>query len=474
MKRFINKIFLELSQILQNPVLKIGQTTISLASLLQLIFSFVIVIIICRVFDNLLKNKILVNFGIDEGNREALATIFTYIFGTLGFLIILESTGFNLASLAVLAGGLGIGLGFGIQNITANFLSGLTLLIERSVKVGDVVELWISEEFKTLQGKVKKITLRSTIIQTIDGSSLIIPNSELVQKPILNCTYNQNIIQFCIPVKIEYGNDPLVITEILLDSAYMEPLVILDNPPKVIFNGFANGYLDFELKVWIDQINEKNDIKSVLNYIIEYNLRHQGINLASNKHINEINYSLYSQYNQFEKKQKNSSLRTLLRQVTYFQNFNDLDLRKLMEIGYRRQIKESQILFNENDPGDAFYIILSGKVEVFVAKINKHLTTLGKAQFFGELALMLAIPRTATVRALEDTTLFVINNQAFETFLKGNSELAEEIINELAKHQEELTSRQQQLRQMGLIDESEDDVNPVIWVRKRIRKVFNL
>ena len=474
MKRLIKKIFLELSQILQNPVLKIGQTTISLASLLQLIFSFVVVIIICRIFDNLLKNKILVNFGIDEGNREALATIFTYIFGTLGFLIILESTGFNLASLAVLAGGLGIGLGFGIQNITANFLSGLTLLIERSVKVGDIVELWISEEFKTLQGKVKKITLRSTIIQTIDGSSLIIPNSELVQKPILNCTYNQNIIQISIPVKIEYGNDPLVITETLLDSAYMELLVIVDNPPKVIFNGFANGYLDFELKVWINQINEKNDVRSILNYTIEYNLRHKGIHFAANKHINEINYSLYSQYNQFEKKQKNSSLRTLLRQVTYFKTFNDLDLRKLIEIGYRRQIKESQILFHENDPGDAFYIILSGKVEVFVAKINKHLTTLGKAQFFGELALMLAIPRTATVRALEDTTLFVINNQAFETFLKGNSELAEEIINELAKHQEELTSRQQQLRQMGLIDESEDDVNPVIWVRKRIRKVFNL
>ncbi len=474
MKLFIKKISLEFSQILQNPVLNIGQTSISLASLLQLIFSFVIVIIICRIFDNLLKNKILVNFGIDEGNREALSTIFTYIFGTLGFLIVLESTGFNLASLAVLAGGLGIGLGFGIQNITANFLSGLTLLIERSVKVGDIIELWISEEFKTLQGKVKKITLRSTIIQTIEGSSLIIPNSELVQKPILNCTYNNTDIQICIPIKIDYGNDPLVITEVLLDSAYMEPLVIVDNPPKVIFNGFANGYLDFELRLWINQINDKNHVKSILNYTIEYNLRRQGIYFASNKHNKANSFSLYSQYNKFETQQKKLSLRTLLRQVTYFQNFNDLDLRKLIEIGYRRQIKASQILFHENDPGDAFYIILSGKVEVFVEKINKHLTTLGKAQFFGELALMLAIPRTATVRALEDTTLFVISNQAFEQFLKGNVELAEDIVNELAKHQEELTSRQQQLREMGLIDESEDDVNPVVWVRKRIKKVFNL
>ncbi len=474
MKIFIKKILLEISKILQNPVLKIGQTTISLESLLQLIFSFVIVIIICRIIDNLLKNKILVNFGIDEGNREALATIFTYIFGTLGFLIILESTGFNLASLAVLAGGLGIGLGFGIQNITANFLSGLTLLIERSVKVGDVVELWISEEFKTLQGKVKKITLRATIIQTLDGSNLIIPNSELVQKPILNCTYNNTNVQICIPIRIEYGHDPLVITETLLESAYMEPLVIIDNPPKVIFNGFAHGYLDFELRVWIDQINDKNHVISLLNYTIEYNLRRQGIYFVSNKYNNDRTFALYSQYNKIQTQHKKNSLTTLLKQVIYFQNFNDLDLRKLIEIGHRRQIKESEILFHENEPGDAFYLILSGKVEVFVAKINKHLTTLGKAQFFGELALMLAIPRTATVRALEDTTLFVINNQSFEQLLKGNSQLAEEIINELGKHQEELSSRQQQLRKMGLIDESEDDANLVNWVRKRLKNVFNL
>ncbi|MEM7553089.1 MAG: cyclic nucleotide-binding domain-containing protein, partial [Cyanobacteria bacterium P01_A01_bin.84] len=451
-----------------------------------LIFSFIIVIILCRIFDNLFKNKILVKFGIDEGNREALSTIFTYIFGTLGFLIVLESTGFNLASLAVLAGGLGIGLGFGIQNITANFLSGLTLLIERSIKVGDIIELWISEEFKTLQGKVKKITLRSTIIETVEGSSLIIPNSELVQKPILNCTYNNNNIQICIPVQIDYGNDPLLITEILLDSAYMEPLVITDKSPQVIFNSFANGSLDFELRVWINQNNEKNHVKSILNYNLEYNLRRQGIYLSTSKrnnsnhssiinsNINEISYSLYSQYNQFEKQQKKLSLRNLLRQVSYFHSFNDLDLRKLIEIGYRQQIKESKILFHENDPGDAFYLILSGKVEVFVAKINKHLATLGKAQFFGELALMLAIPRTATVRALEDTTLFVISHQGFEQLLKGNLELAEEIINELGKHQEELASRQRQLRQMGLINESEDDANLVNWVRKRLKNVFNL
>lgn len=470
-------ISLKIIDILQNPILKVGQTSISLASLLQLIFSFVIVIVFCNILYNLIKNKLLNNFAIDESARETIATIVVYILGSLGFLVVLESTGFNLASLTVLAGGLGIGIGFGVQNITANFLSGLTLLLERSVKVGDIIELWISEEFKTIQGQVKKITLRSTIIQTVEGSSLIIPNSDLVQKPILNCTYNSHSIQITIPIKVNYGSDPLIITDILLDSAYKEELVIKDNLPEVIFNGFTNGYLDFELRVWINHINEKYRAISALNFTLEYNLRRQGIYFASHSYLDgnkEKTFSLYSQYNQFERQQSKSSLRHLLRQVTYFKKLNDLDLRKLIEIGYHLRIKESEILFKENDPGDAFYIILSGKVEVFVSKINKHLATLKKANFFGELALMLGIPRTATVRALEDTTLFVINNQAFEKFLKSNPLVAEEIVCELVKCQEELTYRQQQLRKMGLIDELEVDINPVVWVRKRLKKVFNL
>lgn len=457
-----------------NKNMKIGETSISLASLLQLIFSFVVVIIFCRIVYNLLKNKLLVNLDIDRGNREAIATIFTYILGSLAFIIALHSTGFNVDSLAVLAGGLGVGIGLGVNKIIEDFFSGLALLIERSIKVGNIIQLLIPGISNNLQGRIETITLRSTIVQTLDGNSLIIPNSKLVQSPILNCTYNDSDIQIIIPINIEYGNDPLIVTEILLDCAYMEKSVAKHNPPQVIFNGFANGYLDFELRVWINQIHDKDHVRSLLNYAIEFNLRRQDIYFVRNKYVDENSFSLYSQYNKIETQKNQVSLRALLQQVTYFKNFNDLDVRKLLEIGYRQQIKESEILFKENDPGDAFYIILSGKVEVFVAKINKHLTTLGKAQFFGELALMLAIPRTATVKALEDTTLFVINNQGFEKLLKGNPELAQEIVNEFAKHQDELTSRQQQLREMGLIDESEDDINPVIWVRNRLKKVFDL
>ena len=474
MKTLLQPILTEILNILHTTVIKVGQTPVSLASILQLIISLIIIIIISRSLNNFLKNRLLVKFGIDEGNRDALATIITYIISCLGLLIILDSTGFNLSSLAVLAGGLGIGLGFGIQNITENFISGLTLLIERSIKVGDYVEIWVSEEFKTLKGTVKRISLRSTIIQTFEGANLILPNSSLVQKPILNWKYENNTYQITIPVKLDYGNDPLIITETLLNAAYMEPLVLKEPPPKIIFNGFVDGYLDFELRVWTNYIEKKTDIRSSLNFIIEYYLRYQGIYPPFAQGINSGITSSSKLQNSNDKSLQIPPLRILLRKVTYFQGFSDIELRQLIENGYRKRLRTDEILFRENDPGDAFYIVLSGLVEVYVEKINKHLTKLSSGQFLGELALMLAIPRTATVKALEDTTLFVINNHGFEKLLKTHPGLAEEIIQELGKHQEELASRQQQLRQMGLLDETEDDANLISWVRKRVQRVFSL
>jgi CRP-like cAMP-binding protein len=164
----------------------------------------------------------------------------------------------------------------------------------------------------------------------------------------------------------------------------------------------------------------------------------------------------------------------LLRQVNYFQNFTELELRKLVEVGYRKRLPALEILFREDEPGDAFYIILSGSVKAFVEKLNKPLATLQAGQFFGELALMLGIPRTATVQALEDTILFVINNKGFKKILQEHPDLAEGIIQELGKHQEELVERQQQLREVGLLDAEEDDKNPLIWVRRRLKNLFSL
>jgi len=271
----------------------------------------------------------------------------------------------------------------------------------------------------------------------------------------------------------------------------MESAVLSDPPPKVIFTGFGDNALHFDLQVWINRIDQKTPLTSSLNFIIEYNLRQQGITIPfpqrdlwlrnpevlnfgnRQKNINQapINIHQVPVVNPLEKP---LALRDLLREVIYFKNLTELELRQLIEIGYRKRLQPSEILFHEGDPGNAFYIILSGSVEVYVEKINKHLTNLTAGKFFGELALMLGIPRTATVRAKEETILFVITNKGFENLLRQNPELSEVMVQELAKHQEELAQRQQQLREMGLVNAAEDDKNLRAWVRKRLNNLFSL
>ncbi|AFZ16110.1 mechanosensitive ion channel domain-containing protein [Allocoleopsis franciscana] len=485
MNNIPQEIFTRIYHIVASPLFKLGDTPVSIGSIFQLILSLLFVFFITRACKNFLKHRLLIRLNIDEGNREAIATIISYSFGTLGLIVVLQTTGFNLASLAVLVGGLGVGIGLGLQDATKNFVSGLTLLLERKLKVGDFVEL------NSLSGFIREISIRSTLIRTRDGAYVVVPNSKLAEDRIVNWSYDGFKSRIKVPVGVSYNSDPVVVTEILLKSAYMEKAVFHEPTPEVIFKGFMDSCLGFELWVWVNRIDREPQIKSSLNFIIEYNLRQQGITIPfpqmdlwfrnaevfSPSPISRSNGHDTPQMVQQELPKQLSkplAIRDLLRQVTYFHNFTDLELRQLIEIGYRKRLGESRILFREGDPGDAFYIILSGSIEVFVEKLDKRLTTLETGNFFGELSLMLGIPRTASVRALEDTILFVINNKGFEKLLHEQPELAEIIIEELGKHQEELAERQQQLRAMGLVDAAEDDKNPVAWVRKRLNNLFSL
>ncbi|NER28186.1 MAG: mechanosensitive ion channel [Symploca sp. SIO1C4] len=484
----LQKFFMPLFEIFTTKV-SIGGNYISLYDVVKLIFWLLIVVLLSGALRNFLKQRLLVRLRIDQANREVIATIISYSTGTFGFLVVLQGIGIDLASLAVIAGGLGIGIGFGLQDITKNFVSGLTLLFERTIKVGDFVE------FDGLSGYVKAISLRSTVIRTREGGDVFVPNSILSENRILNWSYDSYIARIHLPVGVAYSSDPVLVTETLLKSAYMEPAVLHDPSPLVLFRGFGDNSLDFELRVWVNRIDKEPDLRSSLNFIIEYNLRQHGITIPFPQRDLWIkNPETLNLLTRPRKEAQNPppsapplqppqlptqsskplSVRSLLRLVTYFENLSDLEVRQLIEIGYRKRLVPSQVLFHEDEPGDAFYIILSGSVEVFVAKLSKHLTILGAGQFFGELALMLGIPRTATVRAVEETILFVINRKGFEKLLQEHPELSEVIVQELGKHKEELAQRQKQLRDMGLLDATEDDKNPVSWVRKRLKKIFSL
>ncbi|MEG4282313.1 mechanosensitive ion channel [Microcoleus sp. A006_D1] len=481
----------DISQVFTSTLFKIGDNPVSLRSLVELIVLFMAAILIARAFTDFLKERLLVRLGIDEGNREAIAVILRYLIVALGAIAAIQSIGFNLASLAVVAGGLGVGIGFGIQDLTTNFVSGLTLLLDRPVKVGDFVEL------DGLMGIVKKISIRSTIITTNDDSSVIVPNSTMISSKVVNWSYDNPLLCLRLSIEVAENSDPLLVTETLLNIAYVEAGVLYEPHPKVLFVEFGDDSFKFELLVWTDRPTEREVIKSSLNFAIEYNFRQQGIDFPFNDreiyvknpevllsllHKNETATEATEKASQNSQKnpicadeiKKRSSLSCLLREVEYFETLTDLELRQLIEVGYRQRLRPQEFLFRENDPGDAFYLILSGSVEVFVEAIDKHLNNLGTGQFLGELSLMLGIPRTASVRALEETILFAINKEGFQKVLTERPDLSEQIIQEIVKHKEELSERQQQLIEMELVDAAEDDENPVEWVRKRLKYLFSI
>lgn len=462
-------------------MLTIGGTSISLIALLQIVIALILVIVIGKVFKKLFKENILNKLNIDSANRETFANIISYFLGAILFIFFLQSFGVNLSTLAVIGGGLGLGIGFGLQDITKNFISGLTLLFERPIKPGDFIEI------ENIKGYVVEISTRSTIIETQDGSEIFIPNNYFINSRFTNWSYNSFTARIKIFVGVAYQSDLVLVTELLLQSAYEESRVLKQPSPQVLFMGFGDNSLNLELRIWVNPIDQEPEIRSNLNYIIEYLFRQHNITIPFPQRDiwlrnpedlllpdNQIkdNQNNYHKNNNHNHKQDKKSIKDMLYQVDFFADFNEIETRKLIEAGYRKHLEKEEILFREEDIGDAFYIILSGKVEVFVEKINKHLTYLENGSFFGELSLMLGMPRTATVKAIEPTILFCINQINFRKLLIDNPELYELIVNKLSERQNELSERQNELRNKGLIDKDEDDNNPIIWVRNRLKKLI--
>jgi small-conductance mechanosensitive channel/CRP-like cAMP-binding protein len=441
-----------------------------------------------------LRNNLLPKIGISLGTREAVSIIISYSSGAFVFISILQAIGINLSSFTVLAGGIGIGIGFGLQEVAKNFTSGLTLLFEQKIKAGDFVE------WQGMTGYIDEVSLRSTVIRTIVGRYIIVPNRFLVENQVINWTYQKTKGWAMVEVSVAHDSDTVLVVEILLDSAYMEETVSYEKPASVYFTGFGDNSLNFQLWVWVEEVDKKHITESSLRFIIEYNLRQYDIKLATPRlgvwypsHLgleadNELTKQdtpvqqtnqEETQTTQFPNLAKTVTpsrplvLRDLLRKVSYFQKCSEIELKKLIEIGYRKRVKAGDILYREGDPGDIFYIILSGSVEYYVEKLNQAPTVLSPGEFVGELSLMLGLRRTVTVRAREETTLFAINKEGFATLLKEQPHLYELIVVELGKAQQELSQQQQQLRELGLLNYQELDKNPVAWVQRQLEKLFN-
>ncbi len=253
-----------------SPILSVGQNSYSVIDFLILIGLLLGLVVLAGAATNLLRLRVLRLTRINRGIQEAIAIVTKYTLISIGALVVLQVWGFDLSSLTILASALGIGIGFGFQDIVKNFSSGFVLIFERSIQVGDFVEIG------SLTGTVERIGARSTEIRTLDQVSIIVPNSRFLATEVINWSHRNPVSRIHLPVGVAYQSDVNVVRTALLEAAKDYPEVLSVPPPQVLFKGFGDSALDFELLVWISDPSKQPVITSELYFRIEAVLqRHQ-------------------------------------------------------------------------------------------------------------------------------------------------------------------------------------------------------
>jgi len=220
-----------------------------------------------------LVHRALSNQDIDPGLRSSIERFSRYIVLILGVLIALDSVGIKLGSLAALGAVLMVGIGFGLQNITSNFISGLIILLERPIKKGDLVEVGGTT------GRVLDIHARSTVILTRDDIAIIVPNSEFISQQVVNQSFTGEKIRLKVHVGVAYGSDTEKVKNCLLKVAADCSSVLKDPAPSVLFKNFGDSSLDFVLRVWIDDVWHQEGILSDLRFVIDQRFKKENIEI---------------------------------------------------------------------------------------------------------------------------------------------------------------------------------------------------
>ncbi|HSJ13283.1 MAG TPA: mechanosensitive ion channel domain-containing protein [Longimicrobiales bacterium] len=217
-----------------------------------------IAVVVSWLIRNVVQSEVYRRWDLDRGVGESINRLVHYFLITIGIFVALAVLGVELRNFAIVAGALGIGIGFGLQNLVSNFASGLILLFERPVRVGDTVI--VGNEW----GTITKIGLRSTIMLTFDQSEMIVPNTDLVSEKVVNWTLTNPTARVIMEVGVAYGTDIPTVLNILAEAGATHELTLSDPPPEALFMGFGDSSLDFELRVWVKAIRSRLQVRSVI------------------------------------------------------------------------------------------------------------------------------------------------------------------------------------------------------------------
>jgi len=239
-----------------NYQFKIGSATLAVSSVVAFILTLVLGYLVATVLRVILGKEILPRLKLSSGLPNAIATITHYVLLVLIFLLALAAAGVELSKFTILTGALGVGLGFGLQNVVNNFVSGLILLFERPVRIGDLLEIG------GVSGAVTKIGFRSSTLHAFDGSDLIIPNATLISQQVVNWTLTGTRRRVVLNIPVAYGNDPAQVRDLLGKTMAAHPEVLRFPVPMVLFHGFGNNALNFEIRFWAPRPEILPELKS--------------------------------------------------------------------------------------------------------------------------------------------------------------------------------------------------------------------
>lgn len=252
----------------------LGEAKITPLSILYLLILTFLLFFISNKLKNFLIENLLERTKLDLGAKQAIGTIARYLIVLLGFLIILQTVGINLTTLNVLAGAVGVGVGFGLQNIANNFISGLIILFERPIKVGDRIVV------DKVDGKVIAIGARSTRVKTNDNITIIVPNSKFISENVVNWSFDGEKVRFKIPVDVAYDSDIDLVEKLLVEIAKKNSDVAIEPPPSVRLMKFGDNALSFELRAWShEKLHRRGLLTSDLNFAILRAFREHNIEI---------------------------------------------------------------------------------------------------------------------------------------------------------------------------------------------------
>jgi len=251
-----------------------GPDTVTIGGILLLVFLFASVIIVERILQRLLIRRFLSKTRLQPSLQYGLSRILGYTLIAIGFYVAFQVAGLDLSSLAIVAASLGVGVGFGLQNIINNFVSGIIILAERPISIGDRIDV------AGVAGRVTKIQLRSSTVVTNDNITMIVPNAQIISNTVTNWNHGDPKVRIRVPVGVAYGSDLKLLKRVLLEAAAEHPKALRDPSPVVLFTEFGDSSLNFELAVWTQEMTATPiHFTSQMNFIIERKLRENDIEI---------------------------------------------------------------------------------------------------------------------------------------------------------------------------------------------------